>query len=236
MDVSAIADVNSAVAAQRATSRGFADISSEDFFGLMIAELQAQDPLDPKDNQQLLSQMSSIRQMEQSAALTKTLQSLANEQRFGTTAGLIGNYIAGTVTDQAGTPTEIQGLVIGVRFEGSGNAVLELHNGRSLPVNKVEQVTLVENLPPDILEQLQAELEGLAGGTEDAADGEETEEEEPVEGEAGDGSAARSIIADAGGRTPSVGTTVSDFGRRVNVVGDLLDSLLSPGFGLKIGR
>jgi len=38
--------------------------------------------------------------------------------------------------------------------------VLQLHNGQTLPADRVEEVTLVENLPADVLEQLQAELGG----------------------------------------------------------------------------
>ncbi|MCG8406217.1 MAG: hypothetical protein MI923_13555 [Phycisphaerales bacterium] len=234
MDVSTIADTTSTVAERRATSRGFDDLSSEDFFGLLIAELQSQNPLEPKDNEQILSQMSNIRQMEQSAKLNETLDALAGEQRFGATSSLIGHYIAGTVTDQAGVPTEIQGLVIGVRFEGD-NAILELHDGQAIPADKVEQVTLIENLPPEILEELQKELEATQGTGETQA-GEEASEEG---GSGGDGedaqAAARSIFGSPAGQQPTVGAHVREFGRRANIVGDLLDSLLSPGVGIKVG-
>jgi len=187
MDAATIAaQTNTQVQTRNATTRGFDSVSSEDFFGLMIEELRSQDPLNPKDNQQLLQQMSNIRQMEQSATLTKTLESLANEQRFGTTSGLIGNYVLGTVRDSAGVPTDIDGLVIGVSFEGNGNAILNLHNGQRLPAKDVREVTLVENLPPDILDQLEAELAATAGG--DAPPADETTPDggvPPVDGETG---------------------------------------------------
>ena len=139
---------------QTTTTRGFQDMSSEDFFALLIAELQSQDPLKPTDNQQLLSQMATIREMEQSANLNKTLQALAGEQRFGATAGLIGHYVFGTATNSNGDPVEIEGVVTGVKFDKSGNALLELHNGKFLPAGKVELVTLLENLPDDVLDRL----------------------------------------------------------------------------------
>lgn len=226
MDVSTVAETTATVAAQRATTRGFNSLSSEDFFALLITELQSQNPLDPKDNQQLLAQMSSIREMEQNATLTKTLTSLAQEQRFGATTSMIGQYVAGAVTDQAGLPTEIQGLVIGVRFEGEGRAILELHNGLSLPANKVEQVTLVENLPPELQAQLQEEL-GASADTPPAGPGGE---------DTGDAAAsARVIRGDASGRASTIGDPVRDFARGVDVVGDLLDSLFSPGVAVGIG-
>ena len=232
MDVSTIADTNSAVAEQRATTRGFDELSSEDFFGLLIAELQSQDPLEPKDNEQLLSQMSNIRQMEQSAALNETLEALANEQRFGSTSSLIGHYIAGTVTDQAGVPTEIRGLVIGVRFEDD-NAILELHDGRAIPASKVEQVTLLENLPPEILEELQNELGGSQPNTETPSD--EQSGDAAGEGDETAQAAARAILNGEAGQKQSIGAHVREFNERVNVVAELLDSLFSPGVGIGIG-
>lgn len=251
MDASTMtaATTTSQIAGQRATTKGYDDISSEDFFALMIAELQSQDPLNPKDNQQLLQQMSSIRQMEQSTRLTKTLEALAQEQRFGSTAGLIGHYIAGRVQDSAGNFTEIQGLVIGVRFEGNGNAILELHNGKSLPAASVEQVTLIENLPPDILAQLQAELgqtpgAGGNGGT-DSGDGAEGDAASPDSSDGVDASAdtARAVSMEAAraaaakrvrAALENAGAASSAAPRR-DLISELLGGLVSPGVGLQLG-
>jgi flagellar basal-body rod modification protein FlgD len=150
------------------TTKNFNDLQSEDFFGLLIAQLQSQDPLKPTDNQALLDQMSSIRQMEQSTTLNRTLTLLAAEQRFGATSGLIGHYVSGTVKDQNGNSAIIRGIVTGVHFEGGGRAVLELHDGRMLPADKVEQVTLVQNLPEEI-QKLLAEAGESGGEAETAA-------------------------------------------------------------------
>lgn len=260
MDVADIAaQTNAAVQARNATTRGFDSVSTEDFLGLMIEELRSQDPLEPKDNQQLLQQMSSIRQMEQSSTLTKTLESLANEQRFGTTSGLIGNYVLGTVKDSAGLPTDIDGLVIGVSFEGNGNAILNLHDGRRLPAKDVREVTLVENLPPEILAQLESELAGIADGTTPPAD----DVVPPVDG---DGTTTADETApDAAARAIAQSTSLKRqppdreaalkllnrirdqreaahpdpigkaFRDGADIVGQLLDGLFSPGIGVKAG-
>lgn len=235
------AETNTAVAAQRANSVGFDDLKSEDFFALLIAELQSQDPLNPQDNQQLLNQMSSIRQMEQNAALTTTLEALAGEQRFGSTAGLIGHYVLGTVADQSGQPVEIEGVVIGVRFERDGDAILELHNGHSIPASKVREVTLVENLPPDILAQIEAELAALGGQADEPAvppDEPDTPPGDPggQEGEpAGEGGAGRRIIPDVAAPKTTVGRYGREVVDRAGIVAELLDGLFAPGFGIGIG-
>jgi len=202
--------------AEKATTRGFNDLSSEDFFQLLIAELQSQDPMNPTDNQQLLQQLSTMRQMEDSAALNKTLELLAGEQRFGAVAALIGHYVSGTVTNDAGENYELQGLVIGVRFEGDGEAILELHNGHSLPASSVDQVTLVENLPPDILAQLQEEL-GLN-----------------EEGEGDEGNAARAIKNAVQTHKPTAGDHVRAFAEQADAAASLLGTLLAPGISVGI--
>lgn len=207
-----------ATSSPQATTRRFQDMGSEEYFSLLIAELQSQDPMNPTDNQQLLNQMSSIQQMELSTTLNETLMSLAVEQRFGATSSLIGHYISGTVTNKAGDSFEIQGVVIGVRFEPDGEAILELHNGESLPAAKVDQVTLVENLPPEILEQLQAEM-GI----------DPTEEESSEKSKNADASAARLAVADPANPNPFRG-----IGSHVDGITSLINSMVSPGVSIGI--
>jgi len=201
METSTVSGAGSVLTTQKPSSRGFQDLSGEDFLLLLIQELQMQDPMNPTDNKEIVAQMAGVRQMEQSAKLNKTLEALAAEQRFGSTSGLIGHYVAGRVTDGSGRSYEIQGLVIGVRYE-QGNAILELHNGKQLPATKVEQVTLVENLPPEIRAQLRQELGGaLPGGTDGSAGSGADEGEDGGEGEGDDGgTAARAIRADPAAR------------------------------------
>lgn len=197
-------------------TKRFSDLGNEDFFALLIAELRSQDPLKPADNQQLFTQLSQIRQIEQSTNLNDTLAALAGEQRFAATSGLIGHYVLGELTNEAGAIEDVEGLVIGVRFESDGTAILQLHNGRSLPAEKVREVTLVENLPPDILEQLEAELAELNAG----GDG-ENPDVPPDEA-----NAARQ-------RTPDPKTAGGDlfrqFGKGVDATAQILGSIFSPG-------
>jgi flagellar basal-body rod modification protein FlgD len=218
-------DANPVVTTKQPTSRGFDQLGSEEFFALLIAELQSQDPLSPMDNQQFLNQMASIRQMEQSSLLNDTLEALASEQRFGATAGLIGHYVSGTLTNDAGQSFEMQGLVIGVRFEPGGRAILELHDGSAIPADAVDQVTIVDNLPANILEQLQEELNPT---------GNENEEEAGEEGSEA-GAAARPLKRDLAPARTVTGDLVRQFGRQVDTTAGLLDALLAPGMGVSVG-
>lgn len=172
MNVTSIRASEIPTGAPTPTTVGFNDLSSEDFFALMIAELQQQDPLKPQDNQQLLSQMSNIRQIEQSTRLGDTLEAqmkaldqqtkiLANltSQKFGDPASLIGLYVLGPGVNDEGAPvigsdgkqTKVEGIVIGVDYSQDGDAILKLHNGTSISADKVEKVKIVvpDDLPAD---------------------------------------------------------------------------------------
>lgn len=135
-------------AAGRTPARSIGDIDPNDFFRVLVAQLQQQDPLKPADNQALLQQMSMIRQLQSSTELQQTLSSLAAQQRMGTTASLIGKYVIGTANTASGPGAPpVQGVVVGVSYMANGQTILELHDGRQLPADRIESITLVDNLP-----------------------------------------------------------------------------------------
>jgi len=131
------------------SSRGLNDLSPEDFFKLLITELQQQDPFKPNDTNQLVQEMSTIRQMDMATSMNKTLGAFAEQQRVGSATGMIGRYVQGVVVSGAGTdaaPQLVDGMVVGVQFSSSGEAVLELDGGIYLPV---ANVTMVRSKAPE---------------------------------------------------------------------------------------
>jgi len=126
------------------------ELQTEDFFQLLISELSQQDPFEPVKNQDLLNQISSIRDMEANAKMTETLEKLVSQGEdaaavnfllnetltslglqsdMATGAGLIGRYVTATAysADDAGnvTATTVSGKVVGVRLV-DGQVRLEL--------------------------------------------------------------------------------------------------------------
>ncbi|MCL4191005.1 MAG: flagellar biosynthesis protein FlgD [Thermoguttaceae bacterium] len=69
------------------------DVNLDDFLKLLIAELQNQDPMSPMDNNQILQQVSQIREIESNSRLTETLESVQLGQAMATASSLIGQYI-----------------------------------------------------------------------------------------------------------------------------------------------
>ncbi len=77
------------------------DLNSSDFLQLMIAQLQQQDPLSPMDNQELIQQISAIRELGATTKLTGTLDSVLVGQNIATASGLIGKKV--DALDDAGS-------------------------------------------------------------------------------------------------------------------------------------
>ena len=58
------------------SKQGLATLDGDEFMNLMITELQNQDPLEPAKNDELLRQISTIREMELNSTLTNSLTTL----------------------------------------------------------------------------------------------------------------------------------------------------------------
>lgn len=149
-------------------NNSFAELGSEAFLQLLIAQITNQDPLEPMGNAELLEQLSSVREIELSTTLTNTLRDLAGQDRFTSASSLIGKYVTSAPGSDGLTH---RGLVLGVRFLDGGAPLLQLSDGTELPI---EQVLTVEA-------PIQA-AEGLVGLSITGIDRRDTGEIELVEG------------------------------------------------------
>lgn len=120
-------------------------LQSEDFFKILVTELQQQDPLQPSDTSDLIGQVSQIRSIELSKNLTDALTQVSRNQRVAGASELIGKYVTATVEGTDGTAQEVSGVVTSVRFDADGSAVLELDTGQSVPADSVTRITSAEN-------------------------------------------------------------------------------------------
>ncbi len=88
----------------------FQDVNLDDFLKLLITEIQSQDPMEPMSNQEILEQISQIREIESNMRLTETLQSVRLGQNLTVAGMMIGRLIV-ALSDDA---REITGQVDGV--------------------------------------------------------------------------------------------------------------------------
>lgn len=127
----------------------FAAIGSTEFFELIITDLLNQDPLNPTDNQKLLEQISLIRDIEMRTEVTTSLRSLIEQQRFGSAATLLGQYVEGDAS--AGFA---KGVVAGVRFDDAGSPILMLDSGSEILLSNLLTVTSLDRLAQGMVGQL----------------------------------------------------------------------------------
>lgn len=106
----------------------------DDFFQLMISELQNQDPLNPLDNNQFLQQIAAIREVGATTKLTDTLDSLVLGQNLNSASALIGKDVK--ALSDAGA--ELSGQVSRVTVAGGS---VTIHIGdETATLNNIREV------------------------------------------------------------------------------------------------
>jgi flagellar basal-body rod modification protein FlgD len=112
----------------------FSEVNLDEFLGLLLAEMQNQDPLEPMDNQEILQQISQIREIESNARLTETLEAVRLGQAMSTASSLIGRWIEALAADG----TRVAGLVERVSVV-DGKPKLHVE-GREIDLENVAQI------------------------------------------------------------------------------------------------
>lgn len=135
MSAGAIGGIGGLNTAQAAGAGGFSDINSEEFVKILITELTNQDPLEPNDSQQILEQLSSLRNIESQMAMQDQLEAMVMQNQFAQAGGMIGKVVEGLDMHN----DQISGQVVSVRVV-DGNAVLELDTGKSLPMSRLTRI------------------------------------------------------------------------------------------------
>jgi flagellar basal-body rod modification protein FlgD len=107
------------------TSQASPTLNYNDFLKLMIAQLQNQDPLNPTDSSQFMSQIAQFSGVEQSINTNSKLDQLLVNSNISQASTMVGLTITGT----DGT----SGVVQSVRIDSSGSTAI-LTNGKQVPI------------------------------------------------------------------------------------------------------
>ncbi len=110
---------------------GLADMGSDLFLELLVAQLQNQNPMEPMDGNALLQQTSQLANVEALQELTEMQTHIAGLGQFDTAAQMIGHTV--TATDPVFGA--ITGEVTGVRATAAG-PVVQI-NGREVSVDQI---------------------------------------------------------------------------------------------------
>src|ERR1039458_10383047 len=87
-------------------------VNADTFLKLLVAQLQYQNPDNPVDSTQFLSQTASFEEVQELGSLQTSLSSLVTSQQAGAATSMLGQQVTGT--DQSGN--SVSGVVSGIQL------------------------------------------------------------------------------------------------------------------------
>jgi flagellar basal-body rod modification protein FlgD len=129
MNVTSATSTSSTGSSATTTNTSSNTVDYNTFLQLLIAEMKNQDPTNPMDTSQYMSQFAQLSTVEQAMQTNSKLDSLLSSQALSQADGLIGH--TATFTDSSGAT--ISGKVASVSINSDG-AVATLDNGTKVPV------------------------------------------------------------------------------------------------------
>lgn len=129
-NVSAVNALSSAVAKTATGKSSF--VSQDTFLKLLVTQLQNQDPLNPQDSSQFVSQLASFSSLEQMTTMSKSMETVLETS----VTNLIGK--TATVTDTSNSVGYVTGKITGIQYYADGPAVKV--NGTDYPFSAVQNI------------------------------------------------------------------------------------------------
>jgi flagellar basal-body rod modification protein FlgD len=111
-------------------------VNADTFLQLLVAQMQYQNPDNPVDSTQFLSQTASFEEVQELGTLQTSMTSLVSAQQAGAATSMLGQQVSGT--DETGNP--VSGVVSGIQLTSSG-PLLNVGNS-TVPFSSVTSVTL----------------------------------------------------------------------------------------------
>jgi flagellar basal-body rod modification protein FlgD len=117
------------------------DLNANDFLQLMIHQLQQQDPLNPMDNNELVQQINSIRELSATTALTDTLSSVLVGQNISTASGMIGKSVKALADDGSEVTGTVDRVSVIVDPKNDDKRNVRVHvGGKEVKISNVREI------------------------------------------------------------------------------------------------
>src|SRR5208282_4450033 len=125
---STAAAANSSATGTTTASNGFNNLTTADFMQMLVAELENQDPTQPMSNEDLLTQLSTMSQLQSTQDLDSALQANTNNQQLSIASSFIGQNITGTDSNSNPISGVAQQAVLqnGAAYVAVGNTLVPL--------------------------------------------------------------------------------------------------------------
>ena len=121
------------------------DLGKDAFLKLLIAELSNQDPLNPMEDREFISQMATFSSLEQMQNMNKTLESMADANKFSAVS-YIGKAVS-FVQGEGEEAKQVAAIVNSIWFDDSKGTILNTTLGE-VPLSAVDAVSdlsVIEN-------------------------------------------------------------------------------------------
>lgn len=128
-----------ATATQAASRIPVRTLGQDDFLKLLVAQLNAQDPMNPQRDTEFVAQMAQFSALEQTRTMQSDIAGLRSEQQILQANGLIGR----TVALQGADGSVVAGVVSGLRLENGAPRIVV--NGEAYPLGQMLGVTVPPN-------------------------------------------------------------------------------------------
>lgn len=119
---------DSYVSSKKETSN---DLDKDAFLQLLVTQMQYQDPLNPGDSTQYMSQLAQYSSLEATMNISTTLEK-------GNALSVVGEYVIMNTTDSAGNTSQISGLVEYATVQN--DEVLLSINGNYYPASDLDSI------------------------------------------------------------------------------------------------
>jgi flagellar basal-body rod modification protein FlgD len=129
--------------AAKAKGAGATLADFDEFLNLFVSQLKYQDPLSPMQGEEFLAQTAQFSSVEQLVNINKAMSSLSSELGLfsrANAASLLGRRVDALTDDGEGEKVPVSGRVIQLGFGSSGDLVLGLEGGTSVPLADVVSV------------------------------------------------------------------------------------------------
>ena len=124
-------------------------LGQDDFLKLLVAQLSAQDPLNPQNDSDFIAQMAQFSSLEQTKGMQSSLSALLAQQDFAQASAVLGHE----VNLQIDQDTTVQGVVTAVNIEAGTPKIVV--NGQSYDLASLLSVSLVQPQPAQITQPSQ---------------------------------------------------------------------------------
>ncbi len=111
----AVSGIGNTAASAAAPASGGSEVSREEFLNLLVAELTNQNPLEPMDNSQFLTQLTQLESLQSTNALSESIQTMLRSQQVSTAGSMLGQTISGFTDDNF----RVHGSVTSVTLAGN---------------------------------------------------------------------------------------------------------------------